>query len=45
MSGGVGVSESLYVGNRIGFSGGVSNTTSAAYQVYNPLGSIDVTFG
>ena len=45
VSGGVGVSESLYVGSRLGFSANVSNATSVAYQVYNPLGSIDVTFG
>ena len=45
VGGGVGVSESLYVGNRLGFSASVANTTSVAYQVYNPLGSIDVTFG
>ena len=45
VNGGVGVSESLYVGNRMGFSASVANTTSVAYQVYNPLGSIDVTFG
>ena len=45
VNGGVGVSESLYVGSRLGFSANVSNATSVAYQVYNPLGSIDVTFG
>jgi hypothetical protein len=45
VGGGVGVSESLYVGNRMGFSASVANATSVAYQVYNPLGSIDVTFG
>ena len=45
VSGGVGVSESLYVGSRLGFSANVSNATSVAYQVYNPLGSIDVSFG
>ena len=43
VNGGVGVGDSLYVGNRIGFA--YSNATSAAYQVYNPMGSIDVTFG
>ena len=45
VNGGVGVSESLYVGSRLGFSAGVANATSVAFQVYNPLGSIDVTFG
>jgi len=45
VGGGVGVSESLYVGSRLGFSASVANATSVAYQVYNPLGSIDVTFG
>ena len=45
VGGGVGVSESLYVGSRLGFSAGVANATSVAFQVYNPLGSIDVTFG
>ena len=45
VNGGVGVSESLYVGSRLGFSASVANATSVAYQVYNPLGSIDVTFG
>jgi hypothetical protein len=45
VAGGVGVGDNLYVAGRIGFSANVSNSTSAAYQVYNPLGSIDVTFG
>ena len=43
VNGGVGVGDSVYVGNRIGFA--YANSSSAAYQVYNPLGSIDVTFG
>lgn len=45
VAGGVGIGDSLYVANRIGFAANVSNVVSAAYQVYNPLGSIDVTFG
>jgi hypothetical protein len=43
VNGGVGVGDSLYVAGRIGFA--ASNSASAAYQVYNPMGSIDVTFG
>ena len=43
VNGGVGVGDSIYVGNRIGFA--YANSSSAAYQVYNPLGTIDVTFG
>ena len=44
VSGGVGVSDSVYVGNRIGFA--YSNTVSAAYQVFNPAtGTIDTIFG
>ena len=44
VGGGVGVSESLYVGNRVGFV--ASNNVSAAYQVYNPAtGTIDTIFG
>ena len=44
VSGGVGVSDSVYVGNRIGFA--YSNTVSAAYQIFNPAtGTIDTIFG
>ena len=44
VSGGVGVSDSVYVGNRVGFA--YSNTVSAAYQTFNPAtGTIDTIFG
>ena len=44
VSGGVGVSDSIYVGNRVGFAN--SNNISVVYQVYNPTyNSIDTIFG
>lgn len=44
VGGGVGVSESLYVGNKVGFV--YANNVSAAYQVFNPAtGTIDTIFG
>jgi hypothetical protein len=43
VTGGVGVANSVYVGNRIGFG---NTSTSIAYQVYNPaLQTIDTIFG
>ena len=43
VTGGVGVANSVYVGNRVGFG---NTTTSFAYQVYNPTyNSIDTIFG
>ena len=44
VSGGVGVSDSVYVGNRIGFA--YSNNISVMYQFYNQAtGTMDVVFG
>lgn len=44
VSGGVGVSDSIYAGSRIGFVH--ANNVSAAYNVYNPAtGTIDTIFG
>lgn len=45
VKGGIGVTDSVYVGNRVGFAG-TSTNVSAAYQVYNPAtNSIDMIFG
>ena len=45
VKGGVGVADSVYVGNRVGFAGTATNV-SAAYQVYNyATNSIDMIFG
>ena len=42
--GGVGVGDSVYVGNRVGFVG--TNSASAVYQVYNAAtNSLDTVFG
>jgi len=44
VNGGVGVSESMYVGSRMGFVH--ANNVSAAYNVFNPAtGTIDTIFG
>jgi hypothetical protein len=44
VSGGVGISDSVYVGNRIGFSN--TNNISVSYQTYNPATqTIDTFFG
>jgi hypothetical protein len=44
VSGGAGITDSLYVGNRIGFSN--TSNISVAYQVYNPATqTIDTVFG
>jgi len=44
VSGGVGVSDSVYVGSRIGFSN--TNNISVSYQTYNPATqTIDTFFG
>jgi len=44
VSGGVGVSDSIYVGNRVGFAN--SNNISVVYQTYNPATqTIDTIFG
>ena len=47
VNGGVGVSDSVYVGNRIGFSNtSTLGITSVVYQVFNPTAnSIDTIFG
>ena len=43
VTGSVGIGDSVYVGNRVGFG---NTTTSFAYQVYNPTyNSIDTIFG
>jgi hypothetical protein len=43
VSGGVGVANSVYVGNRVGFG---NTTTSLAYTTYNPIfNSVDLIFG
>lgn len=45
VKGGIGVADSVYVGNRVGFAGTATNV-SAAYQTYNPAtNSIDMIFG
>lgn len=45
VKGGVGVADSVYVGNRIGFAGTLTNV-GAVYQVYNPAtNSVDMIFG
>jgi hypothetical protein len=45
VKGGIGVADSVYVGNRVGFAGTATNV-SAAYQVYNyATNSIDMIFG
>jgi hypothetical protein len=45
VKGGIGVIDSVYVGNRVGFAGTTTNI-SAAYQTYNPAtNSIDIIFG
>ena len=44
ISGGVGVSNSIYVGNRVGFAN--SNNISVVYQTWNSAtNSLDVVFG
>jgi hypothetical protein len=44
VSGGVGVSDSIYAGGKIGFV--YANNVSSAYQVYNQAtGTIDTIFG
>jgi hypothetical protein len=44
VGGGVGVSDSVYVGNRIGFAN--TNNISVMYQVYNPAtSSFDIVSG
>jgi hypothetical protein len=43
VSGGVGVANSVYVGNRVGFG---NTSTSLAYTTYNPIfNSVDLIFG
>jgi len=44
VGGGIGVSESLYVGNKIGFAN--TNNISVMYQIYNPVtSSFDIVSG
>jgi hypothetical protein len=43
VTGGIGVTDSVYVGNRVGWG---NTTTSVVYQVYNSAtNSLDTVFG